>query len=127
MVEDAYATSFREGAISDWRTFWHILNETESLRATWLQVLIDSEHAIGAAMAERLGEDPTSERARLAGALVVTAARAALDTAFAPDGNRRPRQAFAENLRLLSPLLFTARRGAPRTASPRRRRTSARR
>ncbi len=90
-----------------------VLHETERLRAVWLQVLTDAETAFARIVAERLGIHPDSLQARLAGGVIVTASRLALQSAYLEAGTRAPSQLFAECLDLLGPALLDAPPGPP--------------
>jgi AcrR family transcriptional regulator len=92
-----------------------VLNETERLAAVWLQVVTEAETAFARIVAERLGILPDSLHARLAGGVVVTAGRLALQSAYSEAGTRTPSQVFAECLDLLGPALLDQRAPAPAT------------
>ncbi|OJH41713.1 TetR family transcriptional regulator [Cystobacter ferrugineus] len=95
-----------EGNAMSWENLLPVLNETESLRAVWLQVLTDAEVALAQVVAERLGLSPDSQRARLAGAVLATAGRLAMDPPFPAGSKRDASEVLAEYLELLGPTLF---------------------
>jgi hypothetical protein len=105
----------------NWENLLPVLNETESLRAVWLQILTDAEVALAHVVAERLGLAPDSQRARLAGAVLATAGRLALEQQFSAGRKRDPGEVLAEYLELLGPTLFDVRRSPPRRSRQGRR------
>lgn len=111
MVEALDRTLLEENAMS-WENLLSVLNETESLRAVWLQVITDAEVALAHVVAERLELSPDSQRARLAGAVLATAGRLALEPSFSSGRKHDPGEALAEYLELLGPGLFEEPPGA---------------
>jgi AcrR family transcriptional regulator len=110
LVEALSRTVAVENAMN-WENLLSVLNETESLRAVWLQLLTDAEVALAHVVAERLGISPDSQRARLAGAVLATAGRLALEQPFSAGRKRDLGEALAECLELLGPTLFEEPRG----------------
>ncbi|AKJ06957.1 Transcriptional regulator, TetR family [Archangium gephyra] len=120
---EALGQSLAEESAMSWENLLSVLNETESLRAVWLQILTDAEVALARVAAERLGIAPDSQRARLAGAVLATAGRLALEQSFSVGRKRDPGEALAEYLGLLGPTLFeepAGGRGPVRRTPPRR-------
>ncbi|MFY0564359.1 TetR family transcriptional regulator [Archangium lansingense] len=105
MVE-ALSRSLAEGSAMNWENLLPVLNETEILRAVWLQILTDAEVALAHVVAERLGISPDSQRARLAGSVLATAGRLALEQPFSAGRKRDSGEVLAECLELLGPNLF---------------------
>jgi AcrR family transcriptional regulator len=103
---EAHGQVLAEGSSMNWGDLLPVLNETESLRAVWLQLLTGAEVALAHVVAERLGISPDSQRARLAGAVLATAGRLALEQPFSAERKRDPGEALAECLELLGPALF---------------------
>jgi AcrR family transcriptional regulator len=118
---EAHNRSLAEGGAMNWENLLPVLNETESLRAVWLQILTDAEVALAHVVAERLGLAPDSQRARLAGAVLATAGRLALEQQFSAGRRRDPGEVLAEYLELLGPTLFDVRRSPPRRSRQGRR------
>ncbi len=105
-----HSEMFEQGHPLDGEVLLGVLNGTERLRAVWLQVLTDAEVAYAEVVAEWLGIAADSLQGRLAGAVVVTATRLALQRpALEP---RAPSQVFADCLTLLGPSLFSSQPGA---------------
>ncbi|OJH37571.1 hypothetical protein BON30_25550 [Cystobacter ferrugineus] len=127
LVESLGQTLTEENSMN-WENLLAVLNETESFRAVWLQILTDAEVALARAVAERLGLSPDSQRARLAGAVLATAGRLALEQPFTPGSKRDASEVLVECLELLGPTLFEepadrrppARRPPPRSSRQRR-------
>ncbi|OJT16904.1 hypothetical protein BO221_48325 [Archangium sp. Cb G35] len=122
MVE-ALSRSLTEENAMNWENLLSVLNETDSLRAVWLQILTNAEIALAHAAAERLGLSPDSQRARLTGAVLVTAGRLALEQPSSAGRKRDPGEVLAEYLDLLGPTLFeepAGERGPKRRSQPRR-------
>jgi AcrR family transcriptional regulator len=122
MVEGLRRTLAEQSAMN-WENLLSVLNETESLRAVWLQILTDAEVTLARVAAERLGLSPDSQRARLAGAVLATAGRLALEQSFSAGRKGDPGEALAEYLELLGPNLFeepAGGRGPVRRSPPRR-------
>lgn len=120
---EAYSRSLAEGSAMYWENLLPVLNETESLRAVWLQILTDAEVTLAHVAAERLGISPDSQRARLAGAVLATAGRLALEQRFSAGRKRDSSEVLAEYLELLGPTLFeepAGGRGPVRRSPPRR-------
>ncbi len=120
---EAHGRHLAEGSPMNWENLLPVLNETESLRAVWLQILTDAEVALAQVVAERLGISPDSQRARLAGAVLATAGRLALEQPFSAGRKRDPSEVLAECLELLGPTLFeepTGGRGPARRPPPQR-------
>ncbi|EPX64697.1 putative tetR-family transcriptional regulator [Cystobacter fuscus DSM 2262] len=115
MVEALGRLPVEEDPMS-WENFLPVLNETESLRAVWLQILTNAEVALAHVVAERLGISPDSQRARLAGAVLATAGRLALEQPFSAGRKRDLGEAFAECLELLGPTLFEEPAGGRQSA-----------
>jgi AcrR family transcriptional regulator len=103
---EALSQSLAEENSMNWENFLSVLNETESLRAVWLQILTDAEVALARVVAERLGISPDSQQARLAGAVLATAGRLALEQPFSAGRKRDASEVLAECLELLGPTLF---------------------
>ncbi len=103
---EALSRSLAEENAMNWENLLSVLNETESLRAVWLQILTDAEVALAHVAAERLGLPLDSRRARLAGAVLATAGRLALEQPFSAGQKRDPGEVLAECLELLGPTLF---------------------
>ncbi len=82
--------------------FLEVLNEQESLRAVWIQVVTDAESAFAQIVSERLGIAADSVQARFTGAAVVAAGRLAMQGAIAPGEARTPSSIFDACLALLS-------------------------
>lgn len=122
MVE-ALGRSLTEENAMNWENLLSVLNETDSLRAAWLQILTNAEIALAHAAAERLGISPDSQRARLLGAVLVTAGRLALEQPSSAGRKRDPGEVLTEYLDLLGPTLFEEPAGEHRPArrSPPRR------
>ncbi|KFA93302.1 TetR/AcrR family transcriptional regulator [Archangium violaceum] len=128
MVE-ALSRSLTEENALNWENLLSVLNETDSLRAVWLQILTNAELALAHAAAERLGLSADSQRARLTGAILVTAGRLALEQPSSAGRKRDPGEVLAEYLDLLGPTLFEepadgrgpVRRSPPRRSRQRRR------
>lgn len=97
---------------ADGEALLHVVNETERLRAVWLQVLTDAETAFAAVIAERLGLDADSVQARFLAASVVAAGRLALQS-LATGASRAPGTVFAECLELLGPALRAVSESVP--------------
>ncbi|QRN97909.1 TetR family transcriptional regulator [Archangium violaceum] len=115
--------SIAEEHSMNWENLLPVLNETESLRAVWLQILTDAEVALAHVVAEWLGIFPDSQRARLAGAVLATAGRLALEQPFSAGRKRDPGEVLAECLELLGPALLeepAGGRGPVRRSPPRR-------
>lgn len=112
----AHARAFHEGSAKELEALLAVLDEVESLRAVWLQVVTDAEAVFAHVVAERLGIPPSSQQARLAGAVIITAGRLALEQAGA--GRRAPGDVFAECLALLGPHLFQSPVSRPRMVRP---------
>jgi hypothetical protein len=91
----------------DGEALLHVVNETERLRAVWLQVLTDAETAFASVVAEQLRIDADAVQARFLAAAVVAAGRIALQALAAGDA-RTPGAVFAACLELLGPALRTA-------------------
>jgi|GEM_PF-4503071 len=107
----------------NWENLLPVLNETEVLRAVWLQILTDAEVALAHVVAERLGLSPDSPRARLAGAVLATSGRLAIEQPFSMGRKRDPGEVLAECLELLGPGLFeeaVGGRGPVKRSPPRR-------
>jgi AcrR family transcriptional regulator len=122
LVEALRRTLAEESAMN-WENLLSVLNETESLRAVWLQLHTDAEVALARVVAERLGLSPDSQRARLAGAILATAGRLAMEQSFSAGRKGDPGKALAEYLELLGPTLFeepAGGRGPVRRPPPRR-------
>ncbi|HEX8537675.1 MAG TPA: TetR family transcriptional regulator [Cystobacter sp.] len=120
---EALRRNLAEESSMNWENFLSVLNETESFRAVWLQILTDAEVALAHVVAERLGLPPDSQRARVAGAVLATAGRLALEQPFSTGQQRDPGEVLAECLELLGPTLFeepTGGRGPTRRPPPRR-------
>lgn len=120
---EAYNRTLAERGAMNWENLLPVLNETESLRAVWLQILTDAEVALAHVAADRLGLAPDSQRARLAGAVLATAGRLALEQQFSAGRQRDSGEVLAEYLELLGPTLFeepAGVRGPVRRSPPRR-------
>jgi AcrR family transcriptional regulator len=120
---EALSRSLTEENAMNWENLLSVLNETDSLRAVWLQILTDAEAALAHAAAEWLGLSPDSQRARLTGAVLATAGRLAMEQPFSAGRMRDPAEVLTECLELLGPTLFEAPTGGRRPArrpSPRR-------
>lgn len=102
----AYSRVIAEESLMNWGDLLQVLNQTESLRAAWLQILTDAEVALAHAVAERLGISPDSQQARLAGAVLTTAGRLALEQPFSEGHSRDTIQVLTECLEMLGPTLF---------------------
>ncbi|MET0401279.1 MAG: TetR family transcriptional regulator [Cystobacter sp.] len=133
VLVEALGQSFKEGLSMNWENLIPVLNETEALRAVWLQILTDAEGALSQVAAERLGIAPNSQRARMAGAVLATAGRLAMEQPFSTGKKRDPGEVLAECLEWLGPTLFEEdgeKAGRERRPSPQRprpvRRTSSR-
>jgi AcrR family transcriptional regulator len=113
---EAHARVLAEGGAMNWGDLLPVLNATESLRAVWLKILTDAEVALAHVVAERLGLSPDSQRARLAGAVLVTAGRLALEQPLSAGRKRDSGEVFAEYLELLGPALFEEPEGVRRPA-----------
>ena len=113
---EALSRSLAEESAMNWENLLSVLSETDSLRAVWLQILTDAEVALAQAAAEWLGLSPDSQRARLAGAMLATAGRFALEQSFSVGRKRDPGQVLAECLELLGPTLFAEPAGGRRPA-----------
>jgi AcrR family transcriptional regulator len=111
---EAHAAAFHQGGTGDLEALLPVLHGTESLRAVWLQVVTDAEVAFARVVAERLGLPPDSVQARLAGAVLVTAGRLAMEQPFAGGGRGDPGEVFSRCLALLGPTLFEPPARAPR-------------
>jgi AcrR family transcriptional regulator len=105
----AWAASWQAREPAQATTLRRILHESDSLRATWLQVLADAERVYAGAIAERLGIDVDSRRAAVAGAAVATAIRLSTGS-FTDESGCDDDQisGFAANLDLFGPELFRA-------------------
>ncbi|WP_257456102.1 TetR/AcrR family transcriptional regulator [Archangium lipolyticum] len=114
-LADALSRSLAEESSMNWENLLSVLNETESLRAVWLQILTDAEVALAHVAAEWLGISPDSQRARLAGAVLATAGRLALEQPFFAGRKRDPGEVLSECLALLGPALFEEPAGGHRT------------
>jgi AcrR family transcriptional regulator len=128
MVEALSRALTDEDAMS-WENLLPVLNETDSLRAVWLQILTDAEVALAHAAAEWLGLSPDSQRARLTGAVLSTAGRLAMEQPFSAGRKRDPGKVLAECLEWLGPTLFeepASGRGPVRGSPPRRSRQGGR-
>ena len=126
---EALGRSLSEETAMNWENLLSVLNETESLRAVWLQILTDAEVALAHVAAEWLGLSPDSQRARLAGAVLATAGRLALEQPFSAGRKRDANKVLAECLELLGPTLFeepASERGPVRRSPPRRSRQARR-
>ncbi len=86
-------------------TLYQILNENESFRAVRLQAVVDSEAQWAKAIAQRLGIDPGSRQAILAGAVIVTAFRMAWQ-AISFDDQLDPMEALMANFDMFKMELF---------------------
>ncbi len=119
----AHATAFAVGSTTQWEALLPVLNETESLRAVWLQVVTDAEAAFAQLVAERLEIPAGSLQARMAAAVLSAAGRLAMERAHLPQEQRDPGALFAESLALVGPGLFEKRRSVRRAApAPKKRR-----
>jgi AcrR family transcriptional regulator len=98
----------------DGAAFLQVVNQTERLRAVWLQVLTDAEAAFAGIVADWLGIEAESVQARFVSAAVVTAGRLALQSAGDAGMGRDPSQVFAECVDLLGPALLPAPQGTSR-------------
>lgn len=116
-----FVHAFETTDLQGWPALMPVLTETEAMRATVLQVMTDGELLFAALFAERLHVDATSPRARLAGAVLIAAARVAMDALFDDDAPRDPLETFAESLRLLGPELFTPELFTPEQFTPEQR------
>ncbi|ATB36576.1 TetR family transcriptional regulator [Cystobacter fuscus] len=105
-MEEALSQSLAQENTLNWENFLSVVNETESFRAVWLQILTDAEVALARVVAERLGLSPDSQRARLAGAVLATAGRLAMEQPFSAGRKRDASKVLAECLELLGPTLF---------------------
>jgi AcrR family transcriptional regulator len=103
---EALGQSLSEENSMKWENFLSVVNETESFRAVWLQILTDAEVALAHVVAEWLGISPDSQRARLAGAVLATAGRLAMEQPFSAGRKRDASDVLAECLELLGPTLF---------------------
>ncbi len=121
---EAYSRAVAEESAMNWENLLPVLNGTESLRAVWLQILTDAEVALAHVAAERLRISPDSQRARLAGAVLATAGRLALEQRFSSGRKRDPGEVLAEYLELLGPALFEEPSSGRAPPSGRRRRPS---
>ncbi|WNG40500.1 TetR family transcriptional regulator [Archangium violaceum] len=120
---EALSRSLAEENAMNWENLLSVLNETESLRAVWLQILTDAEVALAHVAAEWMGISRDSQRARLAGAVLATAGRLALEQPLSARKKRDPGEVLAECLELLGPNLFeepAGGRGPVRRSPPRR-------
>lgn len=79
------------------------MNETDSYRAVWLQAYSAGEAQWAQLIAQRLGIQPTSHRAILAGAVVTVAARMALENS----SGTHPKSTFGHYLDLIGTSLFS--------------------
>jgi hypothetical protein len=98
-------------------------------RRASIAVITDAEVALAQAAAEWLGLSPDSQRARLAGAVLATAGRLALEQPFSAGRKRDANKVLAECLELLGPTLFeepASERGPVRRSPPRRSRQARR-
>lgn len=84
--------------------FFRILEQHDSYRATRLQAIIDSEALWAEAIAARLGVAPSSPRALVAGAAIVTAFRMAWQS-FSLDQALDPLPTLMRNFHFFSALL----------------------
>jgi AcrR family transcriptional regulator len=121
---EALSRPLAEERSMNWENLLSVLNETESLRAAWLQILTDAEVALAEVVAERLGISPDSQRARLAGAVLATAGRLALEQPFSAGRRRDLGEVLAGYLGLLGPALFEEPAGGRRPARRSRPRSS---
>ncbi|HZH75043.1 MAG TPA: TetR family transcriptional regulator [Archangium sp.] len=103
---EAHSQPLTEVNSLNWENLLPVLNATESLRAVWLRILTDAEVALAHVAAERLGISPDSQRARLAGAVLATAGRLALEQPLSAGRKRGLGEVLAEYLELLGPTLF---------------------
>lgn len=129
VLVEALGQSFKEGLSMNWENLIPVLNETEALRAVWLQILTDAEGALSQVAAERLGIAPNSQRARMVGAVLATAGRLAMEQPFSTGKKRDPGEVLAECLELLGPTLFEEageKAGRVKTPSPPRTRPARR-
>ncbi|ROO87943.1 TetR family transcriptional regulator [Actinocorallia herbida] len=101
----AWAESWAVTHVDRLRALHRIFRDEESFRAQWLQVMTDSERLWAEAIAVRLGIDPRSRRAVLAGAMVATAARLSTQPLEGDTGEEGPEKVFADALEMLAPAL----------------------
>jgi AcrR family transcriptional regulator len=113
------AEPIREALVAAWSASWvatdtersrrlfRLLSGDVGLRATWFQVITESEAHWAQAIAVRIGIEPLSQQAALIGAVVVAAVR--LSTRSSIDSGPRvdPAAVFAANLELIGSQLFT--------------------
>ncbi|KJE25375.1 transcriptional regulator, TetR family [Frankia torreyi] len=129
-----WAGSWAATHVEQLRKLYRILRESEGFRAQWFQIMADSERLWAGAIAARLGIDPRSHQAALAGAVVSAAARlSTVEYGEAGDGEagdgeagggeagggeagggEAPAELFAAALAMLGPTLFTAPDPRPR-------------
>lgn len=83
--------------------FLTVVQESEPLRAVWLEILTGAEAAWAELVAEHCGLDPASVHARFAAAAIVAAGRVALEVGAPPS------RALAACFALLSPELLVRR------------------
>jgi AcrR family transcriptional regulator len=89
------------------RRLFRLLWDDIGLRATWFQIITESEAHWARAIALRIGIDPLSQHAALVGAVVVAAVRLSTKS-FIDSGPRAdPATIFAANLELIGSPLFT--------------------
>ncbi len=102
----AHVNAYKEGSDQNWAGLLPMLNEKESLRAMWLQVLTEAEASLAQVIQERLGLPVISLRATLMSAVVVAAGRLALEQSIRTQPKGDPIELFSECLEILGEPLF---------------------
>ncbi|MBB6406265.1 TetR/AcrR family transcriptional regulator [Arthrobacter sp. AZCC_0090] len=87
-----------------------VLGKTDRFRSVWMDVITETEARWTQVVAQRLGIEPSSRQAALAGAAIVAVLRLSTETFGDAEPDEDPATILAANLDLLGNRLFTVRR-----------------